>query len=262
MPLKLNRLTPQTLRDAAYQEIRRAVLLGNFEPGEAITIRELCEALGIGLSPVREGVQLLASQGALEVLPNRSVRVPVRTEEDLTKLFEARQLVEGFATEQAAPHMQPSDVTKLTRLLDDVHDAQARSEPEAGLKANFEFHFLIYRHAQSPYLLDSIERLWLAVGPLLAAPYRASPAAQQHYAGAKNDHFHLIDAIKAGDGKLAGELVRRVLRHSLTWYLAHCVGENATLKSDARTVTIRGSSRAGRAAAGTRPTQKRLAARR
>lgn len=238
---KLNRVRPETLRELAYKEIRWALLLGNFVPGEVITVRELANALGLGLTPVREGVQLLSSQGALEFLPNRSVRVPTYTAEGLKKLFEARILNESYAAEQAVPHLRSTTIRRLHDHLEELHSAIDLVQPEIGLKANFEFHFTVYRAAQSPYLLDIVERLWLGVGPLHAAPYRASPTERAAYAGANSQHRRLMGAIEAGDGKAAGEAVRDLLRYSLGWYLRTCVGGDAIFPIATGNVSLAGS---------------------
>lgn len=224
---KVNRVRPENLRELAYKEIRRAVLHGNFEPGDTITIRELAAEMGLGLTPVREGVQLLASHGAIEFLPNRSVRVTSPTAEDLRKLFEARILIESHTALLAVPNLRPRDLAALESMMDDMLTAIEKVQPELGLKANFDFHFLIYQAAQSIYLLEAIERLWLRVGPLHIAPYRASPAERQAYAATASDHRVLIDALRAGDGKKVADAITRVLRHSCDWYVKYCVGENS-----------------------------------
>ena len=60
-------------------ELRDFLMVGGVQPGEKITLRELTSAFGTSLMPVREAVQRLAAEGALEVLPNRAIRVPLMT---------------------------------------------------------------------------------------------------------------------------------------------------------------------------------------
>lgn len=224
---KVNKVRPENLRELAYREIRRAVLHGNFEPGDTITIRELADEMGLGLTPVREGVQLLASHGAIEFLPNRSVRVTELSAEDLRKLFEARILIESHTAQLAVPNLRPRDLSQLESILEDLTTALETVQPELGLKANFDFHFLIYQAARSVYLLEAIERLWLRVGPLHVAPYRAAPAERAAYFSTQDQHRLLIEALRAGDGEKAGRIVGAVLQHSCDWYVQFCVGENS-----------------------------------
>lgn len=217
----------ETLREVAYGEIRAAVLHGAFEPGDAITIRELAERLKLGVTPVREGVQLLASHGAIEFMPNRSVRVPVLGADDLAAMFDTRILVESHAARLAANNLRPRDFTTLERLAGELQVAIKKLDPERGLRANFDFHFLIYRGARSPYLLEAIERLWLRVGPLHVAPYRASPAERAEYASTEADHRKLIAALKAGNVARIDAIMRDLLAHSRDWYIRYCVGADS-----------------------------------
>ncbi len=52
--------------------------------------------------PVREAVSRLASDGALEVAPNRALRVPILGAEAFRELAETRMAVEGMAASRAA----------------------------------------------------------------------------------------------------------------------------------------------------------------
>ncbi len=52
--------------------------------------------------PVREAVSRLASDGALEVAPNRALRVPILSASAFRELAETRMAVEGMAASRAA----------------------------------------------------------------------------------------------------------------------------------------------------------------
>ena len=68
-----------TLWQRVYSELRDFLMVGGVPPGEKVTLRQLTTAFGTSLMPVREAVQRLAAEGALEILPNRAIRVPVMT---------------------------------------------------------------------------------------------------------------------------------------------------------------------------------------
>lgn len=70
--------TPVKLPDheRAYRALREMVLHGELSPGQPVTIQGLVEALGLGMTPVREAIRRLTSQGALMFKGNRRVEVP------------------------------------------------------------------------------------------------------------------------------------------------------------------------------------------
>ena len=63
--------------ELVYRDIRDQILFGEFEPGQPVTIQGLTDALGVGMTPVREALRRLTAEGALEFLGNRRIAVPV-----------------------------------------------------------------------------------------------------------------------------------------------------------------------------------------
>ncbi len=76
--LPVSRLLHETLQERAYQELRKAIREGRFTSGEMLTTRGLAAMLGVSPMPVREAVRRLAQEKTLEILPNRTTRVPLR----------------------------------------------------------------------------------------------------------------------------------------------------------------------------------------
>ena len=69
------------------------------EPGQRFTLRGLAAAIGTSAMPVREAVTRLAAEQALEVLPNRAIRVPLMTRERFLELRTIRLQLECLAIE-------------------------------------------------------------------------------------------------------------------------------------------------------------------
>lgn len=218
---KVGRVKGYTLRELAYGELRVALLSGRFAPGEAITVRELAEMMQLGFMPVREGVQQLASQGALEFLPNRSVRVPVYTLEEVRKIYEARILIECYAVEQAAKHITPEQVAALNEGLQEMFTRAADAEARDKLKANYDFHFQIYEACGSSYIVEMIERLWLRIGPLHISVFNSAPADREDFLAVQPQHVELVNALRVHDAAHAKEIMLSLLEKSLAWYERH-----------------------------------------
>ncbi len=218
---KVGRVKGYTLRELAYGELRAALLSGRFSPGEAITVRELAEMMQLGFMPVREGVQQLASQGALEFLPNRSVRVPVYTLSEVRKIYEARILIECYAVEQAAKNITDDQVATLNAGLQEMFACPADTEARDKLKANYDFHFQIYDACDSSYIVEMIERLWLRIGPLHISVFNSAPADREDFLAVQPQHVDLVKALRAHEPERAKEIMLSLLQKSLSWYERH-----------------------------------------
>src|SRR5580698_2501335 len=96
-PFGLTRIARETVQERVYCALRDQLMRGGFEPGQKLKIAELAEAFGTSAMPVREALNRLAAERAIESLPNRSVRVPALTKSSLQDLMETRFAVEGLA---------------------------------------------------------------------------------------------------------------------------------------------------------------------
>jgi DNA-binding GntR family transcriptional regulator len=108
----------RTLNDRAYEQIKKGLISGAFRSGQTLVIRTLADAYGISTTPVREALQRLVAERNLELLPNRSIVVPVLSSERFIELVRIRRELEGLAGELAAPNFRPAHVAKLQTLID------------------------------------------------------------------------------------------------------------------------------------------------
>lgn len=193
-----------TVQDRVYQELRRALIGGLFAPGQVLTIRQLADALATSTMPVRDAVGRLITEQALEILPNRSIRVPPVTADRIADLLRARILIEGEAMSLAATRMTPPQLTTIRAIMQDWEQMRPGATPQTvdrEVALNHAFHFEIYRACGSTVLLPMIESLWLQSGPFTrAAIYAFSEAGAND---AARFHHDIVAALEKGDASAA-----------------------------------------------------------
>jgi DNA-binding GntR family transcriptional regulator len=200
MPLGFMRIERETVQDRVYSALRDKLMRGAFEPGQKLKIAELASAFGTSAMPVREALNRLAAERAIESMRNRSVRVPALSQDSLQDLMEARYAVEGLAVARAASNMTTETLAKLRRLIDAQSETDAEHISEASAEQNRAFHFAIYRQSESKVLMPIIESLWLQFGPYLRV---ASERFDGREGRGTNFHVEMVDALTRGDGKAA-----------------------------------------------------------
>lgn len=193
-----------TLGTRVHAELRELLISGRVSPGDKISLRTMAEELGVSMQPVRDAVARLIADEALEVLPNRAVRVPIMTLSRFRELTVVRLAIEGFAAEAAALAHEPSDLIEMRRFDDAFRKQCLSSEPDpaAAIAANRALHFAIYRAARLATLHAIIEGLWLRIGPVLNLDMRASPERLRR-GRAERCHRDLVTAIERRDGRAA-----------------------------------------------------------
>ncbi|MYT22090.1 GntR family transcriptional regulator, partial [Streptomyces sp. SID7760] len=83
-----------SVRGQVLDALRAALADGELAPGEIYSGPALGERYGVSATPVREAMQQLALEGAVECLPNRGFRVLARTPRAMAELAEVRALLE------------------------------------------------------------------------------------------------------------------------------------------------------------------------
>lgn len=158
-------LSKDTLQERVYRHVREMILDGSIVPGEMVTVQSLAGAFGVSPMPVREALRRLSAANALTVVSGRSVGIPALSPERLTDLRNVRYEIEAIAAGWAAERRDDGDLPQLARHLEAMQDANAAGDVKSYLRANYGFHFAIYRAAKSENLLRIIEDLWLQISP-------------------------------------------------------------------------------------------------
>lgn len=158
---------PTSDLEYVYNELKQCFMIGEFVPGQRLTLPELAESFGTSQMPVREATNRLIVARAIEGAPRRSLRVPEATTRRLDMLLPLRLQLEGEATRLAVQRGCISAVTELQAINAEM-DIQSQSKDiKAYLRLNQRFHFTVYQNCGNSDLVDLIELLWMRYGPLL-----------------------------------------------------------------------------------------------
>jgi len=210
---RLAPITHQTLYERVYEELRNAIMSASFAPGETLTIRGIAQQLGTSVMPAREALRRLATEGGIEILPNRSIRIPLMSRNRMDEICGIRLLLEGEAVSLAAGRATSAEMVSIQAFNREFVDYSKLNAVAKMLHANQRFHFAIYDAARSPTLLSIIGMLWLQTGPWLLEPLRRNATKKQNesqnYIGVSIGHHQaLIDALVARDPIRAANAVR------------------------------------------------------
>ena len=179
----LEKINNNALYMRVYDELHQALMSGVFRPGEPVTLRQLMVRLGTSVMPARQAVGRLIAEGALKLLPNRSVIVPKMSRKRFSELWKIRQLLEGAAAENACRHATPKLAKRLRQINSSIRKAQSNNDLGEMLLNNQKFHFAIYDTAEMEILRSLIGNLWLQAGPFLYLTFlghRSLWSLQQH----------------------------------------------------------------------------------
>ncbi|MFI8967039.1 GntR family transcriptional regulator [Streptomyces sp. NPDC053493] len=194
-----------SVRGQILQALRTALVGGDLVPGEVYSAPVLAERFGVSATPVREAMQQLATEGAVEVVPNRGFRVTERTPRELAELAEVRALIEVPVMLRLARTVPAARWAELRPLAEATATAAARGDRAHYAEADRAFHRAVLSLAGNEQLLlvaDDLHRR--SQWPLVSAP------ATRHgeLVADAAEHTALLDALVAQDLAVVSSLVR------------------------------------------------------
>jgi DNA-binding GntR family transcriptional regulator len=207
--------TKATMQTLIYQELRRSLMTGTFMPSAKVTLRSVSAQMGTSVMPVREAINRLIAERALEVIGDRQVIVPVMTAEKFSEIVHWRVQLESAAARAACRYVTPAIIADLESINVRMLEAVENDRREALLRLNHEFHFQIYDTARSTILLPMIESLWLQAGPFT---YFSTPSPKALW-NAKH-HKDILRALKNGDEESAAEAISSDILNSAKFLMA------------------------------------------
>ena len=195
----LESLTPigrsDTLAQIVRTQLKDAVMSGRFAPGEKLTIRGIAGALGVSLTPAREALYNLASEGVLEMRPNGSVYVPELTVDRIVELTKIRVALESLASREAVARISDAKIAEIAALNDALIAHNESKNYSAPIAVNWQFHFTLYRASNMDQLVRLIESCWLMTGSYLNVIY---PNFGEVRDGISN-HVQIVRALERRD---------------------------------------------------------------
>jgi DNA-binding GntR family transcriptional regulator len=196
------------LSNRAYEQLRDAIRDGELRPGEPLFEIHLAKSLGMSRTPVREALQLLVSDGYLDVLPGRGYVIPRRSLDDLREFFELREVLEAAASRYAAVRARPEEIAALQDVCDQYEGEQDLARWQ---QLGAQFHALITRACRNDRLANLMDSLTTQIDLSRRSVIYGGPAWR---ATAVQDHRAICAAITARDEAAAHKAAADHVRHS------------------------------------------------
>ena len=197
-----------SLSQAAYEAIKRKIVSLQLPPGSLIDETALREELGIGRTPIREALQRLALEKLVVIVPRRGTFVSDVRLADLQRLAEVRLTLEGLAARLAAQRGTESHWQRMEEVLARAPWDDPATDNEVWIEIDQECHAIIYEATNNPYLADILAMLYAL--SLRLWYFALSEIGDMREA--IREHERILQALRAGDGEQAAQLLHRHIR--------------------------------------------------
>ncbi|WMI56486.1 GntR family transcriptional regulator [Streptomyces rochei] len=200
--------------DYAYAELRGQILSGALPAGTRLAQYDLAESLNMSITPLREAIRRLSSEGLVTVETHRDVRVSTMSSDEARQLFEVRLSLDPTAAELAARRRTDEDIavmrSAVARLL-----PVTRQWGEEALTAHRAFHQALYRASHNDVLIRLLDDLWDKSDRYRRLGLELPPGDEPRTRDLQ-EHHQLVDLVEDGRAAEAAQLMRDHITHSLT----------------------------------------------
>jgi DNA-binding GntR family transcriptional regulator len=196
------------LHDEVAERLRALIRSGDLEPKARVNELELSARFGISRTPLREAIKILATEGLLELLPNRGARVASISEDEIEEMVEVVAGLEATAGELACRHISDAEFKAVEDLHGQMLSAYRFGDDRLYFKLNREIHDAIMRASRNATLEGIYTNL---SGRIQRARYEAHKTPEQ-WARAIAEHERMLALLRERDGPALGALLREHVR--------------------------------------------------
>jgi DNA-binding GntR family transcriptional regulator len=206
---EINPITPAGLHEQAAARLRTWLVEGRIAPGAKLNERELALALQISRTPLREAIKMLATEGLVDLLPNRGAVAVKLTETDVMHSFELLAMLEGHAGELAAQRISDAARDELRAKHFEMLACHARHDLSGYYRLNALIHADINTAAANPVLAHTYRSVNARVQSLRFRTNQNDSKWQR----AVKEHSQMLDALDARDGPALRLILQQHLQH-------------------------------------------------
>jgi DNA-binding GntR family transcriptional regulator len=191
---------PDSKHAEAYRYLRERIVSLELAPASLLDEQALAEAIGVGLTPVRQALRRLAWESLVVILPRRGTIVADLHPADIENIFEMRLELEALAAELAALRATPAELAALDGLIGRTRaELDGANDPDTLIALDRETHGALWEASGNAQLVRTLD--WLYVHVLRLWNY-ALPRIEGIPA-LTADHLAIVDAVRAHDASAA-----------------------------------------------------------
>jgi DNA-binding GntR family transcriptional regulator len=203
----LERIDPDAAEPVAkrvFRELRSAIVTMRFQPGLAVSEKEIADRFGVSRQPVREAFIKLAEAGLLSIRPQRGTFVVKISAKQVYDVRFVREAVETAVVRKACADLPPNAIATLRDNIRAQRDAADDERPDRFLGLDEAFHKGLALAAGCEYAWSVVEEMKAQMDRVryLSLP-EATPIPRLI-----DQHTRIVDAVEARDAGAAEAAMR------------------------------------------------------
>lgn len=194
-------LQTSSLTTVVQQEIERAILVGEYAPGDQLVEATLAQTMGVSRGPVREAFRMLEEAGLVRAEKNRGVFVRDIPLDEALEIFDLRAAMDELAGRQLALRITTVQLKEVRAMVEQMEKAVKAQDARGYHLLNLQFHDRLVELVGNRKLTALYRKLIKE----LSLFRRLNLADDLQLPISAGEHRAIVKAIAAGDADAAGK---------------------------------------------------------
>lgn len=212
------------------ESLRDLIVSQQLKPETRLPLRDLAKRFRVSVTPVRLAMRDLINDGLVEPTTHGGMRVAPLSLEQFEQVWSQRSGVEPWMARRGAERIDAPAIAEIETLLAEVRAAAREHHRELYVERVWRYRLRCYEAADRPQMIELVTSLYARSRRYnhltLATPQRIERAF------AYTEQLH--EAIVAGDGRRAQQVMREALDWTADYVLDEWIADAGTASADSR----------------------------
>ncbi len=174
----------ELLNHKVYRTLKKAILRGEIKPNTKLSLQEISKSMQVSVTPIREAVNKLESEGLVNLVPNKGVIINEISIDDFQEMLQIRAALEGLISELAAKKITDKEIIAMMEIISNMEISVEKDDRLEYNELDIKFHDLLLNIVANNKLKEMYNRLILQDHKFrlrtLKLAYRMPKSLQEH----------------------------------------------------------------------------------
>jgi DNA-binding GntR family transcriptional regulator len=204
----------KSMEQLAYEKLKDAILRRMLAPGTQLVESTVSEKLNSSRTPIRNAIKRLASEGLINLIPNRGAFVIQPSKEEIIQAFDIRAELESSALKFAFGKITNEDIEELNSLVEKEASATRENDHKEYHAMNKAFHMFFARKSGNIFLIEFTEKIIDRINVYLQLYDEFYNVKLAEFEGV-TDHTEIISLLQKKDMEGIDKMLRSHIAKSL-----------------------------------------------
>lgn len=149
----------ELLNQKTYHILKRAIIRGDLTPNSKLILTEIAKSLGISITPIREAINKLASEGLVTIIPNKGMIVKEINIDDFQEILQIRAFLDGLIVKISLQKIADKEIDEMMEIIHEMEQCVKEDDRITYNDLDIKFHDIFLNIAGNNTLKEIYNKL-------------------------------------------------------------------------------------------------------